>query len=277
MTRLVEIDSIYKLFGGVHALEGVSMSLDAGEVVGIVGHNGAGKSTLMKILSGALQPDGGEIRIDGCAVEVESPIAAHHLGIEMIFQDLALLDNLNAVQNFFLGREITRSILGLRVNDSVRMREIASRAIGEINPNFKNFDTEVGQLSGGQRQSISIARAVHLDTRVLIMDEPTAALGPEETEMVRQLVIRLKRQGLGIFMIGHDLQDVIALSDRIVAMRGGRIVGEVEADATTEDDLLGMIISGKCPDTALPGPGALRAGEAASKKDKSSPTVEERP
>jgi D-xylose transport system ATP-binding protein len=256
MERLVEIEHVSKLFGGVHALENVSMGLSRGEVVGVVGHNGAGKSTLMKVLSGALRPDGGHIRVDGLEVEIDSPITAHHHGIEMIFQDLALLDNLNAVENFFLGRELTRRVLGVTVSDKQQMRDIASRALAEINPNFRNIDTEVGNMSGGQRQSISIARAVHSDTRVLIMDEPTAALGPEETEMVRQLVRRLKDQGIGIFLIGHDLQDVISLSDRIVAMRGGQVVGEVAAGSVSEDELLGMIISGRCPDLAIPGPGA---------------------
>jgi D-xylose transport system ATP-binding protein len=257
MDKIVEMEGIIRLFGGVHALEGVSVHLHAGEVVGIIGHNGAGKSTLMKILSGALRPDGGEIRVSGKPVEIGSPIESHRLGIEMIFQDLALLDNLTAIENFFLGRELTRRVLGIRLNDTARMRQTAQEAIGQINPNFRNFDTEVGRLSGGQRQSISIARAVHLDTRVLIMDEPTAALGPEETEMVRQLVLRLKDRGLGIFMIGHDLQDVISLSDRIVAMRGGKVVGEIAADDADEDALLGMIISGKCPPAARPGPGAV--------------------
>lgn len=140
------------------------------------------------------------------------------------------------------------------------LRDLAREAISQINPNFRNFDTEVGRLSGGQRQSISIARAVHLDTRVLIMDEPTAALGPEETEMVRQLVISLKGRGLGIFLIGHDLHHVIALSDRIVAMRGGKVVVEIAADDADEDALVGMIISGKVPSKARPGPGAAEQG-----------------
>lgn len=256
MERMIEIEHVSKLFGGVHALENVSMDLGAGEVVGIVGHNGAGKSTLMKILSGALRPDAGHIRMNGADVVIDSPIAAHHLGIEMIFQDLALLDNLDAVENFFLGRELTRRVLGIAVSDRRRMREIAAAALAEINPHFTNVGTEVAQLSGGQRQSISIARAVHMETRVLIMDEPTAALGPEETEMVRQLVRRLKGQGIGIFLIGHDLQDVITLSDRIVAMRSGQVVGTVPAAEVSEDELLGMIISGRCPAAALPGPGA---------------------
>lgn len=256
MEPLVEFEHINKLFGGVHALENVSIGLSKGEVVGVVGHNGAGKSTLMKILSGALRPDGGHIRVDGREVEIDSPIMAHHLGIEMIFQDLALLDNLNAVENFFLGRELTRRIFGVTVSDKRQMWDIASRALAEINPNFRNVGNAVGNMSGGQRQSISIARAVHSDTRVLIMDEPTAALGPSETEMVRQLVRRLKDQGIGIFLIGHDLQDVITLSDRIVAMRAGQVVGEVAAESVSEDELLGMIISGRCPDHAEPGPGA---------------------
>lgn len=256
MERVIDIENVSKLFGGVHALEGVSLNLSAGEVVGVVGHNGAGKSTLMKIVSGALRPDGGHVRVGGRKVDIDSPITAHHLGIEMIFQDLALLDNLDAVENFFLGRELTRRVLGVKVSDKTRMREIAGRALAEINPNFRNIETEVGKMSGGQRQSISIARAVHGDTRVLIMDEPTAALGPEETEMVRQLIRRLKAQGIGIFLIGHDLHDVITLSDRIVAMRGGQVVGEVTAADVSEDELLAMIISGRCPPHARTGPGA---------------------
>jgi len=257
MKPLLQIESMTKLFGGVHALEEVSLDLHSGEVVGVIGHNGAGKSTLMKIVSGALRPDHGRIRMDGETVTLDSPIRAHQLGIEMIFQDLALLDNLNATENFFLGRELTRSFLGFRWNDAQRMQTIAKEAIRNINPHFHRFRTEVGLLSGGQRQSVAIARAVHLDTRVLIMDEPTAALGPEETEMVRQLVLRLKERALGIFLIGHDLQDILRLSDRIVAMRGGRVVGTVEAARASEDDLLGMIISGKVPAAALPGPGAV--------------------
>ena len=264
MQPLLEIESMTKLFGGVHALEEVSLDLYAGEVVGVIGHNGAGKSTLMKIVSGALRPDRGRIRMEGEPVTLDSPIRAHQLGIEMIFQDLALLDNLNATENFFLGRELTRSFLGFRWNDARRMRTIAEEAIRNINPNFHRFRTEVGLLSGGQRQSVAIARAVHLDTRVLIMDEPTAALGPEETEMVRQLVLRLKERDLGIFLIGHDLQDILRLSDRIVAMRGGRVVGTLEAARASEDDLLGMIISGKVPPAALPGPGALARAEEKS-------------
>jgi len=258
LDRVVEIEKVSKLFGGVHALEEVSIAVSKGEVVGIVGHNGAGKSTLMKILSGALRPDSGQIRVDGDAIEIDSPIKAHHLGIEMIFQDLALLDNLTAVENFFLGRELTRRVFGITVSDKRQMRNIASRALAEINPNFHNIETFVGNMSGGQRQSISIARAVHSETRVLIMDEPTAALGPEETAMVRKLVQRLKEQGIGIFLIGHDLHDVMTLSDRITAMRGGQVVGEVEADRVSEDELLGMIISGRCPDHAVSGPGARK-------------------
>jgi len=253
----IKFKNIYKLFGGVHALEDVSMDLYAGEVVSVIGHNGAGKSTLMKVVSGALQSDGGEVFMDGKQVTVDSPITAHHLGIEIVFQDLALLDNLNSIDNFFLGREITKNWFGLKVNDARAMREWATKAIAKINPHFKNIDTEVGLLSGGQRQTISIARAVHDDTKVLILDEPTAALGPAETEMVRELVRRLKAKGLGIFMIGHDMLDVINMSDRIVAMRGGRVVGTVAANDVTEDDLLGMIIAGKCPANAEAGPGAM--------------------
>ena len=254
---VIEFKGINKLFGGVHALENVSMDLYAGEVVSVIGHNGAGKSTLMKVVSGALLSDGGEVSMDGKVVIVDSPITAHQLGIEMVFQDLALLDNLNSIDNFFLGREITKNWFGFRINDTRSMRDGATKSIAEINPHFKNVDTEVGLLSGGQRQTISIARAVHDDTKVLILDEPTAALGPAETELVRQLIRRLKAKGLGIFMISHDMQDVINLSDRIVAMRGGQVVGIVASKDAKEDDLLSMIIAGKCPTKAERGPGAM--------------------
>ena len=252
----VKMENISRSFGGVSALDNVDIHVNHGEIVGIIGHNGAGKSTLMKILSGAITADKGSIFINGEKTEIISPIKAHEVGIEMIFQDLALLDNLNAIENFFIGRELIWRFGGLCFNDNIEMKRIAEKSICDINPNFKNFSVEVGRLSGGQRQCISIARAIHMNTKILIMDEPTAALGPAETKMVSELITRLKDKGLSIFLIGHDLEQIKMLSDRIIAMRTGKVVGEVMAADVNEEELLAMIIMGKCPVKSVKGPGA---------------------
>lgn len=254
---LVELRGVSKAFGGVHAVEDVSLSLDPGEVVAVLGHNGAGKSTLMKLLAGAYRRDGGHIRVDGRDVELATPADAYALGIETIHQTLALADNLDAAANLFLGREIAWRLGPFRVMDSQRMHDVAARVIQQLNPRFTNLHTASRNLSGGQRQTIAIARAIHFKARILIMDEPTAALGPQETAMVSDLVRRLKADGLGIFLISHDIHDVFDLSDRIVVMKNGQVVGTVRTPQVTKDEVLGMIILGKCPPAAEPGPGAI--------------------
>jgi D-xylose transport system ATP-binding protein len=243
-TPLVEMRDIRVAFGGVHAVEGVSVDLNAGEVVGLVGGNGAGKSTLMKVLSGAHPADSGQILIEGRPATIENPRDAKHLGIETIYQTLALAENIDAAGNVFLGREI-RSRLGSL--DDAAMESATRNVMGRLNPRFKNFKTPVKSLSGGQRQSVAIARAIHFNARILIMDEPTAALGPAETAQVRELVAQLKAEGLGIFLISHDIHDVFDLADRISVMLQGRLVGTVNKDDVTKDDVLGMIIMGKQP------------------------------
>ena len=241
---LVEMRDIRVSFGGVHAVEGVHIDLHPGEVVGIVGGNGAGKSTLMKVLSGAQPADSGEIRIEGRPASIRNPGEAKAYGIECIYQTLALADNLDAPSNVFLGRELVDAVGSL--NDSAM--ESATRSVMKrLNPNFRNFKTAVMSLSGGQRQSVAIGRAVHFNARILIMDEPTAALGPAETAQVHDLVKQLKAEGLGIFMISHDIHDVFDLSDRISVMYHGRIVDTVAKGEVTTDDVLAMIILGKKP------------------------------
>ncbi|HEX6140465.1 MAG TPA: ATP-binding cassette domain-containing protein, partial [Candidatus Limnocylindria bacterium] len=229
-------------FGGVHAVAGVSTNLYAGEVVGLVGHNGAGKTTLMKVLSGALPADSGEIRIDGRPVTISNPRDAQRLGIETIYQTLALADNIDAAANLFLGREIASLIGGL--NDRA-MESETRKVMNRLNPNFRNFKAPVKYLSGGQRQSVAIARAVYFDARILIMDEPTASLGPAETAQVRDLIRQLKSDGIGIFLISHDIHDVFDMSDRISVMYQGKLVETVQRTGVTPDDLLGMIIMGR--------------------------------
>jgi len=242
---LVEMRSIRVTFGGVHAVENVSVDVHAGEVVGLVGGNGAGKSTLMKVLSGAQRADAGDIRVDGKLVNIANPRDAKALGIETIYQTLALADNIDASGNLFLGRELTTRTGAL---DDSAMESATRKVMSRLNPRFKNFKAPVKSLSGGQRQSVAIARAVHFNARCLIMDEPTAALGPMETAQVRDLVAQLKTEGIGIFLISHDIHDVFDLADRISVMATGKLVGTVDKDKVTKDDVLGMIILGKMPD-----------------------------
>jgi D-xylose transport system ATP-binding protein len=241
---LVEMRNINVAFGGVHAVRNVTIDLYPGEVVGLVGGNGAGKSTLMKTLSGAQKPDSGEILVDGKSATITNPRDAKTYAIETIYQTLALADNVDAPANVFLGRELGTPWGTL---DDSAMEDATRKVMRRLNPNFKNFTAAVRSLSGGQRQAVAIARAVHFNARVLIMDEPTAALGPAETAQVRDLVRQLKTEGLGIFLISHDIHDVFDLSDRISVMYHGSVVDTVNKDSVTTDDILGMIILGKKP------------------------------
>jgi D-xylose transport system ATP-binding protein len=241
---LVQLRDIRVSFGGVHAVDGVSIDLHAGEVVALVGGNGAGKSTLMKVLSGAHPADSGEILIDGEPVSIKSPRDARPLGIETIYQTLALADNVDAAANVFLGREILTRTGAL---DDSAMASATREVMRRLNPRFTNLKTPVGWLSGGQRQAVAIARAVHFNARVLIMDEPTAALGPAETAQVHELVAQLKSEGIGIFLISHDIHDVFDLADRISVMLTGRLVGTVNKRDVSKDEVLAMIILGKKP------------------------------
>jgi D-xylose transport system ATP-binding protein len=241
---IVEMRNIHVSFGGVRAVDDVTIDLHAGEVVGLVGGNGAGKSTLMKVLSGAQRADTGEIRVDGQAASISNPRDAKRYGIETIYQTLALADNLDSPGNVFLGRELTTAIG--QVDDSA-MEDQTRKVMGRLNPNFKAFKKPVVSLSGGQRQAVAIARAIYFNARVIIMDEPTAALGPGETAQVRNLIKQLKNEGIGIFLVSHDIHDVFDLSERISVMYHGRIVDTVKKDDVTTDEILGMIILGKPP------------------------------
>ena len=240
---LVELRNIQVSFGGVRAVDGVTIDLYPGEVVGLVGGNGAGKTTLMRTLSGARPPDSGQIRVNGQPVVISNPRDAKALGIETIYQTLALADNLDAPANVFLGRELTTT----GTLDDAAMESATRKVVTRLNPNFKNFKMPVLRLSGGQRQAVAIARAIHFNARALIMDEPTAALGPAETAQVHTLIAQLKREGIGIFLVSHDIHDVADLSDRISVMYHGKLVGTVKKDEVTTDEILGMIILGKPP------------------------------
>ena len=241
---LVEMRNIKIAFGGVHAVDGVSVDLYPGEVIGLVGGNGAGKSTLIRALSGARPADSGEILINGQPVSINNPRDAKQYGIETIYQQLALADNVDATANMFLGRELTTRFGSL---DDAAMESATRKVVTRLNPNFKNFKMPVLRLSGGQRQAVAIARAIHFNARALIMDEPTAALGPAETAQVHNLIAQLKREGIGIFLVSHDIHDVSDLSDRISVMYHGKLVGTVKKEEVTTDEILGMIILGKPP------------------------------
>lgn len=246
-TPLLEMRNISINFGGIKAVDDVSIDVMPGEVVGLLGHNGAGKSTLIKILAGAYQKDGGEILVDGKKVEINNPRDARKYNIETIYQTLALSDNLDAASNLFLGREITTAF-GLV--DDTKMEAESRKIMARLNPNFQRFSEPVRSLSGGQRQSVAIARAVYFNARILIMDEPTAALGVHETAMVADLIKELKTQGLGIFLISHDTREMMDLCDRVSVMKNGQLIGTERVEDVTEDDILSMIIMGKKPGEA---------------------------
>ena len=241
-TALVDLRGIHKAFGGVHAVEDVSVNVYSGEVMALLGHNGAGKSTLMKMLAGAYPIDSGEIRINGELAKIDNPAESQNLGVETIYQTLALADNLDSVANLFLGRELKTKWGTL---DDFAMEKAAREVFRQLNPNFKNIRVPVRSLSGGQRQVVAISRAIYFKAKALVMDEPCAALGPEETQMVHDLVRKLKAAGVGIFLISHDMPDVFGLSDRLCVMKNGKTVGTYRTADVTEDEVLSMIIAGK--------------------------------
>ena len=244
---LVELRDIRVSFGGLHAVDGVTLTLYPGEVVALVGGNGAGKSTLMHTLAGAHPADSGQILVNGEPVTIATPRDARAHGIEVIYQKLALAENIDAAGNLFLGRELRTRTGAL---DDSAMASATRDVLKRLNPRFKNLSTAVKSLSGGQRQSVAIARAVHFNAKILIMDEPTAALGPAETAQVRELIEQLKSDGIGIFLISHDIHDVFDLADRISVMMQGRLVATVEKSKVTKDEVLAMIIMGQRPASA---------------------------
>jgi D-xylose transport system ATP-binding protein len=238
---LVEMRHINKAFGGVHAVEDVTVDLFPGEVVGLVGHNGAGKSTLIKILSGVYEADSGRIFIDEKEATIRNPRDARAYGIETIYQNLALADNLDVPANIFLGRELMRGRVAL---DEDGMEAESRKVLNRLRINVPSLRESVLNLSGGQRQAVAIGRAIYFNARILIMDEPTAALGPAEARQVGELIKQLKEQGVGIFLISHDIHDVFDHADRISVLKNGRLVGTVRTSEVTKDDVLTMIIAG---------------------------------
>ncbi len=240
----VEMKEICKRFGGVHALKDVNLELRRGEIMGIVGDNGAGKSTLMKILSGAYQADEGEIYIDGKKAHIQNPQDSFNLGISMIYQDLALFNNLDVTKNIFVGRELVRGPFGIFLNKK-SMYQKTVNLIRELRVDIKSPKLNVASMSGGQRQMVACARAIAFQSKILIMDEPTAALGVTEANKLLGLIRNLKDMGLSILLITQRIPDVLAIADRVFVLKGGQRQDILEVSRVTLDDVVTMIVKGK--------------------------------
>jgi simple sugar transport system ATP-binding protein len=241
---ILEAKNLSKRFGGIHAAQDVSLHVMPGEVVALAGDNGAGKSTVIKMISGVYKPDGGAVLYEGEPVHQLTPREIRDRGIETIYQDLALADNLDVGTNLFLGREKVKHFLGLPYLDRKTMRSEAEKALKALGIVVRDLDGPVRTLSGGQRQALAIGRAVYWQARLLIMDEPTAALGVPEQREVLALIHRLKASGVGIIFISHNLHDIFAVSDRIVVLERGRKAGERLAKETDGDEVVKLMMGG---------------------------------
>jgi simple sugar transport system ATP-binding protein len=242
---LLEVINLSKHFGAVRALNDLSMSVHPGEVVALAGDNGAGKTTLIKAISGVYRPSSGEIRLKGEPVSFATPQEARDKGIETIYQDLALADNLTIGANIFLGREpMTKRFGFLPVLDRKKMADAARKTMALLDFHVSRMDAPVSNFSGGQRQAVAIGRAVYWNAQILIMDEPTAALGVPEQRKVISLIHQLKAQGRGVIFISHNLQDIFAVSDRIVVLRRGVMAGERKISETTHDEVVKLMVGG---------------------------------
>jgi simple sugar transport system ATP-binding protein len=243
---IVSMRAISKKYANVVALSGVDLTLWSGEIVALVGDNGAGKSTLIKVLSGAVRPDSGEIDMEGKPIRITKPSDAQHLGIAAIYQDLALFNNLDASENVFAGREITLPVLGIPFLRRKKMAQEAHRLLkrlGIVTMSSARFKT--AGLSGGQRQMIAVARALGMNARVLVLDEPTAALGVRETGILLDLLRTLREEGLTMLLVTHRIPDVMLLANRIVVLKGGEVHGELNPQSCELDDVIELIVRGR--------------------------------
>lgn len=252
MEPLLEVRNLTKRFGGLTAVKSVDFAIGPGEVVGLVGDNGAGKSTLIKMVAGVYQPNEGEIYFEGKRVEMTHPAQARELGIETIYQDLALAGNLDVPANIFLGREMKRRYLGgaIRVLDGRGMHEESRKLLETLDVHFPSLNARIDNLSGGQRQAVAISRALYWNARLLIMDEPTNNLGVVEQRKVLDLILRLRDQGIPAILISHTMHDVFAVTNRIVVMHRGRKVAEKRTDQTDSSEIVQYMV-GALDDTRL--------------------------
>jgi simple sugar transport system ATP-binding protein len=247
---ILEARDVVKTYGRVHALRGANFTAYPGEVVALIGDNGAGKSTLTKVISGVIRPDSGELLFDGQAVEIPSPSAAQALGIETVYQDLSLAPDLDGAANIYLGREVARpGLLGrLGVLDKQAMREGAVKAFSELGVAIEDADASVAFLSGGQRQGVAVARAASWASKVIIMDEPTAALGVVQSARVLDVIRRVRDRGLAVILISHNMPEVLEVADRIEVLRLGRRVARLTRAEATLESLVGAMTGALVPE-----------------------------
>jgi ABC-type sugar transport system ATPase subunit len=243
---IVEMKGISKSFGGVQALSKVDLELRPGEIMGIVGDNGAGKSTLMKVLAGAHLPDEGEVFVDGQLADIQSPHDAFRLGIGMIYQDLALFNNLDVARNIYVGRDLARGPFHAFL-DKKRMYQKAEELIRELKVDIRSPRMSVARMSGGQRQMVACARAMAFESKILIMDEPTAALGVPEANKLLALIRHLRDLGVSILLITQRIPDILAIADRVYVLKGGRRQDVLEVGKVSLDDVVTLIVKGKAP------------------------------
>jgi ABC-type sugar transport system ATPase subunit len=243
MEPVLEVRNITKKFGGLTAVDTVNMQVFPGEVVGLLGDNGAGKSTLIKMVSGVYHPTTGEIFYQGNKVTIRDPMDALQMGIETIYQDLALAENLNVYSNIFLGREKLKKTLGLiNVLDHDYMHSEAKKVLNRLDIEIPSLRNKIAMLSGGQRQAVAISRSIYWDAKLLIMDEPTAALGVAEQKKVLDLVRTLRSQNVPVIIISHQIHDVLSVADRLVILRRGKKAGERLVKDTNPDEIVGLIV-----------------------------------
>jgi simple sugar transport system ATP-binding protein len=240
VTALLEMSGVSRSFGSMVALKGIDLRIGEAEAVGLIGDNGAGKSTLVKILSGVYPPTGGEIRLRGERVEFQSPLDARRSGIEMIYQDLALCEDLDIAANIFLGRELRRKVGPLRLLDRRAMVAEATRMLAELGLQLE-ADRETGTLSGGERQMVAVARALQFEPRLLLLDEPTAALSAEKIRLLLDLVTGLKQRGVAILLVSHRFTDILHVCDRIVVVRQGELAGELLPHAQPPEHTMALM------------------------------------
>jgi simple sugar transport system ATP-binding protein len=241
---LLELKNIAKHFGAIRALDGVSFSIEPGDVVGLMGDNGAGKSTLVKILAGNYDPTGGDYLIDGQPVHFHKPLDARRAGIEVVYQDLAICDNLSAAANVFLGREIMKGVWPFRVLDHKAMREKAAELFRELKSETRPRDL-VQRMSGGQRQAVAIARTRLADAKVVLMDEPTAAISVRQVAEVLALIKRLQERGIAVVLISHRMPDVFSVCNRVIVMRRGTKVADKRIDQSSPEEITALITGAK--------------------------------
>ncbi len=240
-TPLLRVNSISKRYGAVMALDGVTFDIRAGEVLALLGDNGAGKSTLIKIISGAIEPSSGELIFEGKPVRFEAPADAKAMGIETVYQDLSLCTNVDTVANFFMGRELTLRVLGLEFLREREMQKATEQALNDIGTHIPSVRTNVEHLSGGQRQAIELCRFVHWGGRLVLLDEPFAALGVQQTKRGLELIQKVKEQGIAVVVITHNVLHAFQVADRIVVLRHGRVTGERDISSTSAEEVVDLI------------------------------------